>query len=181
MKASYLINKNHSEVKFRVKWMGLTFVTGYFLNFDVTANTPIENGKDVIEDMEVDVILYVDSIDTGNSERDEHLKSEDFFAAEQIPHICFIKEGKAKYISEDVYEIIGRFIMYGISVDIPLIVEFFRNEDNTQVCVIAKGTIKRSDFNIVNYTPGGAAHDSIISNDVEIVGRFHFDRVELNN
>lgn len=74
-----IIDNAHSEIGFKVKHLMISTVRGNFGTFSGGLN---ENG-------EVNVSINVNSIDTGNIDRDNHLKSVDFFNAEEHPTISF--------------------------------------------------------------------------------------------
>ena len=73
-----MIDPTHSEVTFRVKHMMISNVTGYFKDFQGS----ITSDGDNFNDAAVEFSAKVASIDTKNSDRDTHLKSDDFFNAE---------------------------------------------------------------------------------------------------
>jgi polyisoprenoid-binding protein YceI len=79
---SYTIDPSHSSVGFEVRHMGIATVRGAFRRFDgtidATGDTPVLNGT-----------VEVASIDTGEEQRDAHLKAPDFFDADQYPQITF--------------------------------------------------------------------------------------------
>ncbi|SEL49954.1 YceI family protein [Parapedobacter koreensis] len=86
MATTWKLDPTHSEVAFKVKHLVITTVTGYFRSFDGTIVTEDESdfttGK-------VDFTIDTFSIDTNQAQRDEHLKSADFFNAAQYPQITF--------------------------------------------------------------------------------------------
>jgi polyisoprenoid-binding protein YceI len=79
---TYTIDPSHSSVGFEVRHMGIATVRGSFRRFqgtiDATAEVPTLNGT-----------VEVASIDTGEENRDGHLKAPDFFDADQYPQINF--------------------------------------------------------------------------------------------
>lgn len=93
------IDPSSSQVSFSVKKIGILDVKGTLtdfngqINFD---NTDLENSS-------FDVCVNAATIDTGNSKRDEHLKSKDFFFVENHPDICFqstaIQKKNGKYLA----------------------------------------------------------------------------------
>ncbi|MBN2615126.1 MAG: polyisoprenoid-binding protein [Bacteroidales bacterium] len=84
-KSKWVVDPTHSEVGFKVKHMMISTVTGYFDKFDVVACT---NGDD-FKDGSVEVSIDVDSVNTKQNDRDNHLKSDDFFNAEKFPKLIF--------------------------------------------------------------------------------------------
>ena len=79
------IDTTHSEVQFKVKHLVISTVTGTFKKFSGS----LESESDDFDGASVNFSLDVNSIDTNQSDRDAHLKSADFFSAEQYPTIDF--------------------------------------------------------------------------------------------
>ena len=79
----YTVDGSHSNLGFKVKHLGISYVTGKFGKFD---------GKITLEGDQltsVEGTVDVASIDTAETKRDEHLKSDDFFSADKFPQISF--------------------------------------------------------------------------------------------
>jgi polyisoprenoid-binding protein YceI len=79
---TYNIDASHSSVGFEVKHMGIATVRGAFRRFagtiDASDSAPVLKGT-----------VEVASVDTGDENRDGHLKAPDFFDADQYPEIAF--------------------------------------------------------------------------------------------
>ena len=85
MSVKWNLDKTHSEVQFKVKHMVISTVTGDFSSFDAHAESEDENFKNAKFEFNADV----DSISTKNPQRDEHLKSDDFFNSTEFPKLTF--------------------------------------------------------------------------------------------
>lgn len=85
MATKWNLDPSHSEVQFKVKHMVISTVTGNFDHF----NADVEANSDDFSDAKFEFDAKVDSINTKNADRDGHLKSADFFAAEQFPEMKF--------------------------------------------------------------------------------------------
>ena len=85
MATQWNLDPSHSEVQFKVKHMVISTVTGNFDHF----NAGLESNDDNFSDAKFEFDAKVESINTKNSDRDGHLKSADFFAAEQFPEMKF--------------------------------------------------------------------------------------------
>ena len=89
MAIKWTLDPAHSEVQFKVKHLMITTVTGYFKEFDLEVETETE---DFATTQKIRFTANIDSIHTNNDQRDTHLKSADFFDAENHSQLVF--EGK---------------------------------------------------------------------------------------
>ena len=85
MATKWNLDPSHSEVQFKVKHMVISTVTGNFDHF----NAGVESNDNNFSDAKFEFDAKVESINTKNADRDGHLKSADFFAAEQFPEMKF--------------------------------------------------------------------------------------------
>ncbi|HUI11394.1 MAG TPA: YceI family protein [Bacteroidota bacterium] len=83
--AQWTIDPAHSEIKFKVKHLVISTVTGQFTRFSGTVRAEKPDFSDASVTFEADV----DSISTNNEQRDGHLKSPDFFDAANHPGLSF--------------------------------------------------------------------------------------------
>lgn len=79
------IDPTHSEVSFKVKHLVISTVTGDFKSFEGGAESTSED----FQGAEISFAAHIASIDTNQSDRDKHLKSADFFDAENYPKMSF--------------------------------------------------------------------------------------------
>ncbi|MBV8389352.1 MAG: YceI family protein, partial [Mucilaginibacter sp.] len=93
------IDPMHSEVQFKVKHLVISTVSGFFKSFEGT----VESENDNFEHAKIDFSIDIDSIDTKQTQRDEHLKSAEFFDAATHPHIKFHSTSFTK-TGDDEYE-----------------------------------------------------------------------------
>lgn len=84
-KTLWQIDPTHSEVQFKVKHLVISTVTGSFNSYE----GKIEADGDDFENAEAYFSTDIDSITTNNEDRDTHLKSDDFFNAEEHPQLTF--------------------------------------------------------------------------------------------
>lgn len=96
----------HSGIAFQVKHMMVSKTKGEFTSFDVEIDGDINQ----LEAAKWTVSIDTASIDTNNEDRDNHLRSGDFFNAEQHPKITFISDTIQK-ISENEYEVTGQLTL----------------------------------------------------------------------
>lgn len=97
---TYVIDPTHSNVGFKVTHLMVSKVRGHFDTFEGT----IQLDPSDVTKSSVEVSIDVASINTGNEDRDKHLRSPDFFDAETYPRITFKstsveKSGDSSYIA----------------------------------------------------------------------------------
>jgi polyisoprenoid-binding protein YceI len=118
VKSSWKVDKAHSKMGFSARHLVISEVEGQFREFDINVNA----GEDFI-DSEIEVTIKTASIDTGNSDRDNHLKSPDFFDAANYPEIKFVGSSLEK-IGDEKFKLKGDLIIRGISNPIELDVTY---------------------------------------------------------
>lgn len=114
MSVKWNLDKTHSEVQFKVKHMVISTVTGDFSSFDAHA----ESEDEVFKNAKFEFSADVNSISTKNEQRDEHLKSDDFFNSSEFPKLTF------KGSEFDGEKLKGEITMKGITKPITLDVDF---------------------------------------------------------
>jgi polyisoprenoid-binding protein YceI len=143
----WLIDPTHSEIGFKVKHMMFTNVAGKFQNYSAS----IETEGDDFENAKIEFSGAIDSITTGNTDRDAHLLSADFFDAEQFPEIKF-EATSFKKIDEADFELKGDLTLHGVTKQVKLDTEFSGlMKDpwgNTKAGFIISGKINRKDWNL---------------------------------
>ncbi len=117
--ATWKMDTNHSEVKFKVKHLVISTVTGSFDKFTST----VESSKDDFSDAKISFEADVNSINTKNDHRDGHLKSADFFDAANHPKITFTSRS-LKPKSDDQFELTGDLTIRGTTKGIKLNVTY---------------------------------------------------------
>lgn len=137
----------HSEVQFKIKHLMISTVTGFLKKFEAT----IEANDNDFTNAKINFVADVNSIDTNNEQRNEHLKTADFFDTANHEKIIF-ESSEMKKIDEENYKLLGNFIIKGISKPVALEVEFGGiAEDrfgNTKAGFIINGKINRQDFGV---------------------------------
>lgn len=118
-KTKWAVDPTHSEINFKVKHMMFTNVSGGFKEFEATAETESEDFDSVTFNFQAKTA----SINTGNSERDGHLKSGDFFDAENHPEISF-KSTSYEKDENGEFTLKGDLTLRGVSKPVTLKGEF---------------------------------------------------------
>ncbi|MEV4734378.1 YceI family protein [Saccharopolyspora sp. NPDC049426] len=140
------IDPVHSDILFSVRHMGVGKSRGRFGSFSaeiVTAEDPLQSS--------VTATIDVSSIDTRNADRDAHVRSADFFDAEQHPTATFRSTG-IRQDGED-FLIDGEFTLKGVTKPVTLTTELNGFSENL-LGISATTTINRTDFGVGQ--PGGA-------------------------
>jgi polyisoprenoid-binding protein YceI len=119
-KTKWGIDPAHSQFEFRVKHLMITYVRGVFRDVDVSVYT---DGNDFLT-ADIEVRINAASIDTGDSQRDTHLKSPDFFDVENHKQIIFIGKKLEKAGKENKYNLSGVLSIKGVTVPVKLDVEY---------------------------------------------------------
>jgi hypothetical protein len=117
--STYKIDTTHSEISFKVEHMMITNVSGTFTQFDATMESNAADFSDAKITFEADV----NSLTTNNEQRDGHLKSEDFFAAEKFPKLSFISKSLTKK-GDALYMLTGDLTIRDTTKSIELAVEY---------------------------------------------------------
>lgn len=141
----WTIDPTHSEVGFKVKHMMFTNVKGLFNDYSADIDF-----NDDLKEANLQFEAKINSIFTNNADRDNHLKSADFFDADQYPTLNFKSTNIQGNGSE--YEITGDLTIKGITKPITLNAEFSGLMTdpwgNTKVGLNLDGKINRKDFGL---------------------------------
>jgi polyisoprenoid-binding protein YceI len=168
----WAIDPMHSEVQFKVKHLVISTVTGFFKSFEGS----LETVNDDFEDAEIDFSLDIDSIDTNQSQRDEHLKSPEFFDAAKHPKITF-KSTSFKKTGDDEFELKGDLTIKGITKPVKLEAEFGGSTNdfygNTKAGFEVTGKINRKEFGLV-YDGVTEAGSVVLGEDIKLLINVQF-------
>ena len=166
MSTKWNLDPAHSEITFKVRHMMISNVKGEFKNFNVDLESEDENFKNVKANATIDTA----SISTNNTDRDNHLKSADFFNTEAHPQITFETDS----LNE---EVTGNLTINGVTKPVKLDVDFGGiNVDpwgQTKAGFSFEGKIKRSDFGL-NWNAALEAGGVMVSDEVKIAGELQF-------
>ena len=143
----WAIDPTHSKIGFKVKHLMISNVLGSFREFEGEVSTI---GNDFSKSV-ISFSLNTASIDTEIADRDAHLRSGDFFDAENFPKITFSGSG-LKDLGDDLYELIGDLTIKGVSNPVKLSVELGGvNSDpwgNVKAGFSITGKINRKDWGL---------------------------------
>jgi len=161
---TWTLDPTHSEVSFSVRHLAISKVRGTFKKFDVTVVTA-ENP----EDSTLTATIDIDSVDTNQEQRDQHLRTSDFFAADEFPQITFVSTG-IRHDGDDFY-LDGDLTLRGVTKPISIKGEFggIITDSYGQTKAGASGTVKinRKDFG-VNWNAAVEGGGFMLGDDVTI-------------
>ncbi len=153
----YKVDSKHSSVIFRVKHLGVSYFYGRFNEIKGSLAFDQADPKSLALDIEI----KVESIDTNDQKRDQHLKGPDFFNAKQYQTITF-KSTKAKQGKDDKYRVTGDLTLHGvtksITVDLAHVGSATDSRGRHRAGFKTSFTIKRTDFGM-DYMVGGLGDD----------------------
>lgn len=165
---NWVLDPTHSEVHFKVKHLMITNVSGTFnvINANVQADEKFTNAK-------VSFTADTGSVNTGNEQRDGHLKSADFFESEKHPHITF----ESTHYNAAEGKINGNLSIKGISKPVSFDVEFNgTNNDpwgNHKAGFSLSGKINRKDWGL-NWNAALETGGVMVSEEVKINAEVQF-------
>jgi polyisoprenoid-binding protein YceI len=107
----WVLDMAHSEIQFKIRHLVISTITG---SFNIFSGTLITKKHDDFNDASFEIDIDVYSIDTNNRDRDEHLKSPDFFNADMYPQINF-KSTSFVRIDGDNHKLTGLLTVKGIT------------------------------------------------------------------
>lgn len=163
--STWSIDKTHSSVNFSIGHL-LSSVTGKFKNFDGNIKFDPNN----LQSSAAEFTIFVKSIDTDASKRDEHLQNEDFFNSEKYPTITF-KSTKIEKKSGMKYLVHGKLTIKDVTKNVVLPLTITGEMDhpmmkNTVVLGLVVDTeINRTDYGVGT---GSWAASAVVSNKVKI-------------
>lgn len=141
------IDKAHSKVQFSATHLIISEVTGEFKNFDGS----IETSGDDFSNAKVNFTMDVNSISTDNEQRDNHLKSDDFFNAQKFPKMTFVGKSMQK-VGDNKYKLVGDLTIRDITKQIVLDVTYNGTVKdpwgNTKAGFKITGELNRFDYNL---------------------------------
>ena len=164
---NFKIDPLHSYVGFKVKHMMITNVNGSFKDYDAKMISATED----FSDAQIDFQCAVNSITTNILDRDEHLKSPDFFDAEKYPEIIF-KSNKLEKITDNTYTIDGELTIKGITKTVTLSGKYNGNDTDTYGNLKHGfemfGTINRNEFDLTCQAVSGKGN-MLIGEEIKII------------
>jgi polyisoprenoid-binding protein YceI len=142
---TYEVDLSHSFAMFRIKHLNVGYAYGRFNDFAGTFVVDEANPAA----SSVELTIQVKSVDTNNEKRDQHLRSPDFFSANQFPTMVFKSTAVSKS-GEGAYEVKGNLTLHGVTKPVTLAMRKTGKGDdpwgNHRIGFEGTTSIKRSDF-----------------------------------
>jgi polyisoprenoid-binding protein YceI len=162
---SWQVDKAHSTIKFTINHF-FTPVTGTFDDVDATINFDPEN----LAESRIDVSIPIESVNTRNDRRDNHLKSEDFFNTSEWPNMEFVSNS-IEQTGENQFVARGELTIRDVTREFDLPFELLGvmdhpMQENTRVAgIVANAELMRNDFGV---GVGDWAATAVVGNKVDI-------------
>jgi polyisoprenoid-binding protein YceI len=144
---TFTIDKAHSEVQFQVRHL-VTKVRGRFTDF--SGSVAFDPARP--EQSSVSLSIDTKSVDTHTADRDQHLRSDDFFAVDKYPTLTFVSSRVTRK-SDEAYEVAGTLTLRGIAREVTLPVTYLGDATdpwgNARVGFETGITINRKDYGLL--------------------------------
>lgn len=162
------LDPGHAKLRFSITHLGINDVEGSFR----TLSARITATKDDLTDAVVEFTADTKSIDTENSQRDDHLRTADFFDVEKHPAITYKSTSFTK-VAEGRYRVTGNLTMKGVTkpVELDATVRYGIHPMNQKQVAGFKvtGVVDRTQFGV-----GAGMGDAMLSNNVEFTANMEF-------
>lgn len=144
---SWVIDAAHSSVEFTVRHLGISKLRGRFGTVDASAQV-----GDSLATTSLSARIDLSSIDTGNSDRDGHLRTTDFFDIAAHPQLTFVSKSITDH-GNGKYNLTGALSLNGVTKDQDLDIDFngtevYPMDNSTHAGFTATGSLQRSDFGV---------------------------------
>ena len=144
---NYVIDPAHTRIGFVARHAMVTKVRGSFTEFEgkvhLDEQSPARSSAQIV--------IKVHSIDTGNAERDSHLRSNDFFAMDEFPEVTFTSTSAEK-VSDDRFNLTGDLTVKGVTNPVTIDFEYQGSAKdpygNLRAGFEGKAAINRRDFGV---------------------------------
>ncbi|WP_266367668.1 YceI family protein [Tellurirhabdus rosea] len=164
---TWAIDPTHSEILFKIRHLMVSNVTGNFSAFEGTVETTGDDFENAVVRFSADIA----SISTNMEQRDAHLKSADFFDAENHPKLTFVSTSMKK-VDDDTYEVTGDLSIRGVTKSVKLkaeyggqMVDFY---GNTKAGFEITGKINRKEFGL-SWDAVTEAGGVVVSDEVRLI------------
>jgi polyisoprenoid-binding protein YceI len=165
-KSTWALDATHSKIGFKVKHLMISNVLGSFKGFEGQVVTSAND----FSDAEVSLTVNTATVDTEMADRDNHLKSPDFFDSANFPSITF-KSSALKKSGDDEYKLSGDLTIKGVTKKVELVAEFgglmTDPWGNVKAGFSVSGKINRKDWGL-NWNAALEAGGVLVGEEVKI-------------
>lgn len=163
------IDPAHSKISFNVPYFKIGSIKGEFQTYEGLITSNDEN----FEDAKLNITIKTASLNTNQEKRDKHLRTADFFDAENHPEITFVSTS-FKRTTENIFEVKGKFTMTGITKNLTLKAiykgSFLHPKFQKTIGIFEiTGIILREDFHVGTNYPAA----KILGNEVALTAEIH--------
>jgi polyisoprenoid-binding protein YceI len=157
-------DKPHTNIKFSVSHLVISDVDGTFKSFDGTMTTT----KPDFSDAKITFTADANSISTDNDQRDNHLKSDDFFNAAKFPQIKFVSTSFTP-LADNKYKLVGDLTIRDVTKSVTFDVRYGGtvNMYGTHIGFKATTTINRFDYNL-KFSATTESGGLVVGRDVDV-------------
>jgi polyisoprenoid-binding protein YceI len=160
-------DKAHTKIGFAVKHLGVTTVRGEFRDYDGR----LEVGDDLSE-AKAELTIQVASVDTGQEQRDDHLRSDDFFDAERYPEIRF-ESKRFEPVDEDTIKVVGDLTIHGVTQEVELEAELGGHVESgmqgeERIGLDVTGQLSRKDYGM-KFNAALGSGNAVVADKVKLV------------
>ena len=162
------VDPYHSSLNFNISHSGISIVNGKFLEYTGSLTT---DGK-ALNNASFDFTVKIESINTNVEDRDNHLRSADFFDAEKYPNMSFKSTKISATAKPNEYLLYGKLTIKDVTKDVVFNVHYggtVKSEQGEKLGMKAETTINRFDYNI-DFDPAAAG----VGKDVSIIIHLQF-------
>jgi len=167
---TWALDPTHSEVTFSVKHLAISKVRGSFERFTATLVTAEDPSKSTVE-----ASIEVASVNTNQKDRDNHLRTNDFFKVDEFPNMTFTSTSVVLDGSD--ISVVGDLTLRGVTKSVTLTGEFggivTDSYGQTKAGFTASTKINRTDFG-VNWNAPIEAIGFMLGDDVSITFELQF-------
>jgi polyisoprenoid-binding protein YceI len=173
--SKWKIDASHSSIRFAVDHMVISEVEGIFSTYEGSIITT----KSDFSDAKINFTVDVNSVNTDNAKRDEHLRGADFFETEKYPKMTFVSTSVQK-TGENKYNLKGKLTLHGITKEITLTMTYGGTTKdpwgNTKAGLKVTGVINRTDFGL-KYNSVLEAGSLMIGEEVTITAKVELAKI----
>ncbi|MCA0397555.1 MAG: YceI family protein [Bacteroidetes bacterium] len=171
----WTLDKTHSSVRFSVSHMVVSEAEGTFKSWNGT----VENTKPDFTDAKIAFTIDVSSINTDNENRDNHLKSPDFFDAQKFTTIKF-ESTSMQALGDNKYKLNGNLTIKDVTKPVTFDVTYggsITGQRGTKAGFKATTTINRFDYNL-KWDRATETGGLVVGKDVEITVKIELDQAK---